>query len=175
MRFYGLALAASALVLGACAGGDTATTDTAAAAADTMATSAAPAPATGDTGAMAAAPAGGTGNTVRVRMILEGTAYKYVPENVTVKAGDVIEFVNESGGPHNVCFKPDQVQDPVLSQLDAGMPAQPGAKLGKACGPLLTEPNAVYRLATAGVTAGSYPFVCTPHEALGMKGTLTVQ
>lgn len=175
MRFYGLALVASAFVLGACAGGDKqqADTGTAAAPATTDTAAAAPAAAPAAGGAAQAA----TGTTHKVRMILEGTAYKFVPENITVKAGDAIDFVNESGGPHNVCFKAEDVADDVENQLDANMPATAGAmpKMGKMCGPLVSEPNAVYTISLAGIKPGTYPMHCTPHEALGMKGVITVQ
>lgn len=184
MRFYGLALVASAFALGACAGGEKKE------AADTTgAMGAAPAttPAATDTGAAAApaagAPAAGgaaqaaTGTTHKVNMVLEGTAYKYVPADITVKPGDAIEFVNVSGGPHNVCFKPEDVPDDVENQLDANMPATAGSmpKMGKLCGPLLSQPNETYTVSFAGIKAGKYPFHCTPHEALGMKGSVTVQ
>ena len=57
------------------------------------------------------------------------------------------------------------------------MPATVGAmqKMGKMAGPLVTEPNGTYTISFAGITAGKYPYVCTPHEALGMKGVITVQ
>jgi plastocyanin len=178
MRFYGLALAASAFVLGACAGGDNSGADTTAMAAGDTAAAMTPA-ATTDTAAGAAAGAAqaATGTTHKVRMVIEGTAYKFIPENITVKAGDAIDFINESGGPHNVCFKAEDVADDVENQLDANMPATAGAmpKMGKMCGPLVSEPNAVYTISFAGIKPGSYPMHCTPHEALGMKGVITVQ
>ncbi|MEP6507123.1 MAG: plastocyanin/azurin family copper-binding protein, partial [Gemmatimonadales bacterium] len=106
MRFYGLALAASAVVLGACAGGDKNAGDTSAVAVDTTAAPAAMAPA-------AMAPAGGavamapiTGTTHEVKMIGDATGYKFEPANITVKAGDGIKFTVVGGGPHNVAFDP---------------------------------------------------------------------
>ena len=68
MRFYGIALAASAVVLGACAGGDNNAADTSAVAIDnsTPAASAAPAPAApAGTGTAAAI----TGTTHEVKMV----------------------------------------------------------------------------------------------------------
>ena len=182
MRLYGLALAtAGALVLGACAGKDKATSDTTSATAattptDTSATSAAPG------GAAAPAPEQGgkpaTGTTHEVRMVMEGTTPKFVPADITVKAGDAIKFLNVSGGPHNVSFKPEDIPDDVENQLDANMPNQPGAKLGKMMGPLIidtTGPNSSYTVSFAGIKPGKYPYHCTPHEVQGMKGTITVQ
>src|SRR5688572_10456033 len=123
MRFYGLALTASALVLGACAGGDkadSAATDSAAMAAP--ATTPAPAPATG-------APAGGTGSmaaitgkTHEVKMEFDGTNYKFVPADITIKAGDGVKWVMVSGAPHNVAFQ--NVPAAAKAQLMANMPEQ---------------------------------------------------
>ncbi|HEU4565597.1 MAG TPA: plastocyanin/azurin family copper-binding protein [Gemmatimonadaceae bacterium] len=178
MRFYGLTLVASALVLGACAGGEKNQADTtgAAGAAPAADTGAAAAPAAGAPAAGGAAQAA-TGTTHKVNMVIEGTAYKFVPADITVKQGDAIEFINVSGGPHNVCFKPEDVPDDVENQLDANMPATAGSmpKMGKMCGPLVSQPNETYTISFAGIKAGKYPMHCTPHEALGMKGTITVQ
>ncbi|MGI9077024.1 MAG: plastocyanin/azurin family copper-binding protein [Gemmatimonadaceae bacterium] len=175
MRFKVLALVVSAFVLGACAGGDRIDSDTTAA----MDSDSSAMPAMSDTtgsGAMGAgAPVSGT--THEVQMVLEGSTYKYVPADITVKAGDQIKFINASGGPHNVAFKAADMPAAIATQLDANMPATVGAmqKMGKLAGPLVTEPNGSYTISFAGIAAGTYPYVCTPHEALGMKGTITVQ
>ena len=42
-------------------------------------------------------------------------------------------------------------------------------------GPLLTEPDGVYKVAFAGAPTGDYKFYCLPHLALGMNGKITVQ
>jgi plastocyanin len=109
--------------------------------------------------------------------VLDNGQYKFVPADITVKAGDAIEFVNVSGGPHNVAFKPEDLPNDVAKQLDANMPAQADNqnKMGTLSGPLLTTPNVTYKISFAGIKPGKYPFHCTPHEALGMKGTITVQ
>ncbi|HXV16819.1 MAG TPA: hypothetical protein VD758_08565, partial [Gemmatimonadaceae bacterium] len=92
MRFYGIALAASAVVLGACAGGDKNAGDTTAVGVDTSAAPAATAPATTTTtpapaaGAVAAAPI--TGTTHEVKMIGDAQGYRFDPANITIKAGD---------------------------------------------------------------------------------------
>ncbi|MBC7789542.1 MAG: hypothetical protein H7Z74_06330 [Anaerolineae bacterium] len=172
MRFKALALMASVLVLGACAGGDKIDSDSTAA----MGTDSAAMPAMADTMAGGATmPA--TGTTHEVQMVLEGSSYKYVPAELTVKTGDQIKFINVSGGPHNVAFKEADVPAAVVAQLDANMPATVGAmqKMGKMNGPLVTEPNGTYTISFTGIAAGKYPYVCTPHEALGMKGIITVQ
>ena len=108
MRFLGFAVAASAIVLGACGGGGD----------NQMDTTATAAPAPSDTGAMAA-PAGGTGaaapitgTTHEVKMVGDDKGYRFEPADITVKQGDGIKFVMVSGGPHNVAFDPATIHDP---------------------------------------------------------------
>ncbi len=113
-----------------------------------------------------------TGAGVDVNMVLEGTAYKYVPADITVKAGDVVRFHNKSGGPHNVAFDPKEIPAGSEAAVDAALGAN---KMGPLTSALLVEQDAVFSLNTAGLAAGKYGFNCTPHMALGMKGTMTVQ
>jgi len=175
MRFYGIALLASTVVLGAC-GGEKAATDTAAAnaAAAAAATPAATTPAattpaaTPAAGAVAAAPA--TGKTVEVKMIGDATGYKFVPADISIKAGDAVKFIMVSGGPHNVAFQ--NITDPTAkAQIDANMS---GAKMGELSSPMLMQPNEAYTISFANVPAGKYDFICTPHAAMNMKGSITV-
>ena len=118
-----------------------------------------------------AAPAA-TAATHDVNMVLEGTTYKFVPNELTIKVGDKVVFHNVSGGPHNVQFFADSIPSGAQSPLDAGMS---GDKLGPLNGPLLTEPNATYEVTFAGVPAGIYKFTCTPHQAMGMNGHVKVE
>jgi plastocyanin len=158
-------LAGLAFVLAACGGeqkaGEQQTT--------TTPDQAAPA---GETAAPAgeAAPAGG-GTTHDVNMVLEGSSYKFVPDQLTIKSGDVVRFHNVSGGPHNVSFWADSIPGGAADALKAGMPDQ----MAPLEGSLLTEPNGIYTVNFAKAPAGEYKFYCLPHLALGMKGKLTVQ
>ncbi len=120
--------------------------------------------------APAAAPAG-TGTTHDVNMVLEGSSYKYVPEQLTIKSGDAVRFINVSGGPHNVSFWGDSIPAGAADALKAGMPDQMAPLEGQ----LLTAPNAVYTVTFAGAPTGEYKYYCLPHLALGMKGRITVQ
>jgi plastocyanin len=188
MRFYGIALLAGATILGACGGEKQPAADSSAAAsaatsnttpapaADTTAAATAPAagaaaPAAGAPAAGAAAAAPATGKTVEVKMIGDATGYKFEPANVTVKQGDAIKYIMVSGGPHNVTFQ--NVTDAAAkAQLDANMPGQ---KMGELAGPMVMQPNEAYTISFAKVPAGKYDYICTPHAAMNMKGTVTVQ
>lgn len=172
MRFYGLALLASAVVLGACGGGDKGAKDTTAA--NPSATpSTASAPASG-----AAAPAAGavakvpaTGANHDVKMIGDAQGYRFDPANLTIKSGDQVTFIMVTGGPHNVSFDPATIPADSKAQLDANM----DQKISELSSPMLMNPNEKYVISFGGVKPGVYPFHCTPHLAMGMKGTITVQ
>src|SRR4051812_37053487 len=168
MRFTKLALAASAVVLGACGGGDknASTTDSAAAASNTPAATTPAAPATGT---VAAAPA--TGKTWDVKMIGDGTTYKFEPADITIKAGDAVRWTMVTGGPHNVAFDPAEVVAAAKPQLTANMDQQ----MSELSGPLLQNANETYTISFANVPAGKYNYHCTPHLAMNMKGSIAVQ
>lgn len=175
MRFYGIALLASAAVLGACGGEKQSATDTAAANAAAAAPMAATpsvdtaAGAAGAATAVAAAPA--TGTTHEVKMIGDATGYRFEPATLTIKQGDAVKWTMVSGGPHNVAFQ--NLTDPTAkAQINANMPGQ---HMGDDSSPLLMQPNETYTISFANVAAGTYNYVCTPHAALGMKGMITVQ
>jgi plastocyanin len=166
MRIFGLAVGA-AVVLAACGGGDkTPAADSTAAAPATQA------PAT-DSAATTGTAQNGAGATHDVNMVLEGTAYKFVPATITAKAGDKIVFHNVSGGPHNVQFWADSIPTGTAEALDGGMG---GDKLGPLNGPLLTDPNSTYEVSLAPtLVGGEYKFTCTPHMAMGMNGKIVIQ
>ena len=164
MRFNGLALALGAFILAACGGGEqsaTPATDSAA----VVQPSEAPAP-TG--GAVSTAPI--TGTTHEVKMVGDATGYRYEPANITVKAGDGIKFIMVSGGPHNVAFDPATIPAAAKDQLFANMPnSMDGSS------PMMINPNETWTLSLGNIAPGEYPFHCTPHLAMGMKGVITVQ
>ena len=170
MRFYGIALAASAVVLGACAGGDKNAGDTTAVAVDTTAAPAAAAPAPAAPGGAATA-AAITGTTHEVKMIGDATGYKFDPANITVKAGDGIKFTVVNGGPHNVAFDPATIPADVQGQLDANI----SEKQGQLSSALKTNAGESVTISFANIKPGKYPYHCTPHLALNMKGEITVQ
>jgi plastocyanin len=108
-------------------------------------------------------------------MIGDGTSYKFVPADLTIKAGDGIKFTVVSTPPHNVAFDAAQpaLQDAaVKAQLDANM--GPG-KIGELSSQLLLNIGDAVTISFAGIKPGKYVFNCTPHLAMNMKGTVTVQ
>ena len=160
MRFIGSALVASAIVLGACSGGEKAPA--------TDAATPAAAPAVAVTGT--AAPI--TGTTHEVKMYGDEKGYRFEPKDITVKAGDGIKFVFISGGPHNVAFNAADLPTDVMPQLDANFGADKMAELSSK---MTMNPGETITISFANIKAGTYPYHCTPHLAMNMKGTVTVQ
>jgi len=100
-------------------------------------------------------------DTVVVKMVDKGpSSFAFEPAHVTVHPGDVLEFVQTAATPHDVAF--------------TKVPS--GVNLGaRKVGPFLTQPKQTYDLAIDDAfKPGHYDFVCLPHMALGMKGTLDV-
>jgi plastocyanin len=165
MRITSLA-AGLTIVLAACGGEQKTADQTTTPPADQ--TTAAPAP-----GADAAAPAAG-GTTHTVDMVLDGSAYKYVPDKLTIKAGDVVRFNSKSGGAHNVQFYPDSIPANVPGPIKALAVAPPEKGGSIASESMKTEGESFY-LSFAGAPAGLYKYFCAPHHALGMTAEITVQ
>ena len=166
MRFHGLALLAGAAVLGACSGGGEKAKDTTAAPAPAPGAAAATTPAAG---ALAKIPA--TGANHDVKMVGDDKGYRFEPADLTIKSGDAVTFTMITGGPHNVAFDPATIPADGKAQLDANM----DQKLSELSSPMLMNPNEKYMISFGGVKPGVYPFHCTPHLAMNMKGVITVQ
>ena len=173
MRFSAFVFAASALVLGACGGGNKDSETSTVGDTTTPSASAMPADSAAGAGGMAgtatAAPA--TGTTHEVKMVGDEKGYRFEPANITVKAGDAIKFTMTSGGPHNVAFDPAGIPGAGKDQLNANIPNAAGELSSQ----MMMNPNEAVTITFAGVAPGAYNYHCTPHLAMNMKGVITVQ
>ena len=156
-------------LLAGCGGQRKATTDSAATAqTPTPANASASATPNGTTGS----PAPITGQTVEIKMLQDPQGnFRFEPADVTIKAGDGVKFIMVSGGPHNVAFDPAQIPPAAKSQLSANMQQQ----VSEFSSPMMMNPNETYTISFGNMPAGKYDYHCTPHLAMGMKGTITVQ
>jgi plastocyanin len=171
-----LAATAALIAVAACGGGGEKTGAGASTGATTGA-GPAPAPSAGAGATTAAAPGGAaaakpiTGKTWDVKMIGDATGYRYEPKDITIKQGDGIKWTVVSTPPHNVSFWPDSLPPGTAGALEANMTNA----MSPLVGPLLLNAGDTYTMSFAGVPAGTYKYYCTPHLALGMRGTITVQ
>ena len=111
-----------------------------------------------------AQPRPATGGHVVVVKLIERPGDKpfaFDPAVVTVERGDTVRFTEAAGTMHNVRFTK----------------VAPGAHLGSATsGPYLTTKGQTYDVVIDKRFAlGAYEYVCDPHAAIGMKGTLVVK
>merc|ERR1711990_1289149 len=84
----------------------------------------------------------------------------FVPDSVSIKAGESVQFVNNAGFPHNVVFDEDNVPDGVNAE-----------KLSRE--DYLNAPGETYEVKFD--KAGTYGYYCEPHRGAGMQGKITVQ
>ncbi len=108
--------------------------------------------------------------TVHVEMMQQGSRYLFRPNGIRIQPGDIVEFENVSGGPHNVQFYPNRIPTGAREFLNRAMPQ----RQGDLASPFFTQPHQKYTINFAGAPEGTYDFFCLPHQALGMKGTIIV-
>lgn len=109
----------------------------------------------------ACAQAASAPQTVIVKMVDKSAGqWRFEPSEVDVRQGDTVRFVLDDVVPHNVEFKK----------------VPQGTKLGDArVGPFLLKKGQTYDVVIDDRFAkGVHEYVCTPHEPMGMKGTITV-
>jgi plastocyanin len=105
-------------------------------------------------------------------MVGDAKGYRFEPANITVKQGDGIKWITVSGGPHNVAFDPAAIPPDVRPQLDANMGTD---RMSELSSNMKTNPGESITISFGNIKPGQYPYHCTPHLALGMKGTITVR
>jgi plastocyanin len=98
-------------------------------------------------------------------------AMEFQPKDITIGPGDAIKWVVVSGPPHNVAFNPDEVVAAARAQLQANMD-NPPAELNS---PMLLNIGDEFTMSFANVPSGTYSYICTPHLAMGMTGTITIR
>jgi plastocyanin len=97
--------------------------------------------------------------------------YRFVPDRISAKAGDVLRFQVASGPPHSVVFEGKDLSTAARAALNAAMPA----RFTELASPTLREKGARYEITIpAALPAGRYPFFCLTHRAYDMRGELTV-
>jgi plastocyanin len=100
-------------------------------------------------------------DAVVVKMTTEHT---FVPEKITIKVGQTVEWVNDDKAmPHEVTTDPDVAVDPSHVSVPEGVAPFDSR--------LITSGKSFRHQFTV---AGLYGYACPPHENDGMLGELTV-
>ncbi len=92
--------------------------------------------------------------TYTVTMGSDKGALQFIPDKLTINAGDSVDFVMNKMGPHNVLFKGK-------------------ANKGLSHKKMLNKSGDSY--ATTFDTPGKYKYFCQPHRGAGMTGTIIVK
>ena len=105
-----------------------------------------------------------------VRMVASGKGeYRFEPDAVSARRGDVLLFRSVGGGPHSVVFQGKGLSSADRDRLNEAMPR----RASDLSSPLLMD-GTEYRIVVPALTAGTYRFFCLPHKAYDMKGEVTV-
>merc|ERR1712028_172867 len=99
-------------------------------------------------------------NAATIKLGSDSGELVFVPNSITVKAGETITFENNRGFPHNVVFDEDAVPD--------GVNADALSHEDYLNGPGESVTNKLD-------TPGTYGYYCGPHQGAGMQGKIIVQ
>ncbi|MBD2293252.1 plastocyanin [Anabaena sphaerica FACHB-251] len=102
--------------------------------------------------------------TYQVKLGSDKGLLVFEPKQLTIKAGDTVEWLNNKVPPHNVVF--DAAKNPAKDAALATSLSH--TKL------LLNPGQKVTTTFPADAPAGDYVFYCQPHRGAGMVGKITV-
>lgn len=103
--------------------------------------------------------------TYTVKMGSDNGNLVFQPAAITVKHGDVVQWVNNKLPPHNVMFDSSKV------------PAEKAQSVSALSHPqLMIKPGETYELAiTDDLVPGDYGYYCAPHRGAGMVAKIIVE
>ena len=110
----------------------------------------------------AATPALAQAKTVDVTM-KQSPKMRFIPETVTIKAGDTVKWTNPYNISHTVTFDPSKAATPANAALPPGVAPFDS-------GPVEEEGTFSHTF----TEKGTYKYVCVYHEGMGMVGTVVV-
>jgi plastocyanin len=117
------------------------------------------------TTSLAIAVPGALAETYTVKMGSDNGSLVFQPATITVKHGDVVQWVNNKLPPHNVMFD------------DKKMPAEAAQMASALSHPqLFIKPGETYELDIPdNLTPGEYSYYCAPHRGAGMAAKIIVE
>ena len=100
-----------------------------------------------------------------------GDGFRFQPNRINARPGDVLEFVVETGGPYVVGFEAQDLSEAARELLNEAIPERSGVLRG----PVLPGPGSRFRVALPGLPRGSYRFASVTHLAYRMGGVLVIR
>jgi plastocyanin len=107
---------------------------------------------------------------IRLDTDAEKGSYRFTPNIVNARPGDVLVFKAVRGAPHNIVFEAADLNEATHEAMNGAMLR----RTGDLSSPLLTEDGAEYRMTVPRVAPGTYRFYCLPHRAYDMRGQLRI-
>ena len=96
--------------------------------------------------------------------------YRFSPNRVAARPGDVVLFRAVSGTPHSIVFEGAKLSGATREALNGAM----ARRSGDLSSPLLSPDGAEYRVTVPALAPGTYEFFCLPHRAYDERGVLQV-
>jgi plastocyanin len=103
--------------------------------------------------------------------VLMTSGNSFEPSEITVEAGDVVLFRNDSGAAHSVTAYADGIPNGADYFASGGFKNEQAARDG--VGAALIKPDDSFEVTLD--KPGTYRYFCIPHEGQSMKGTITVE
>jgi plastocyanin len=107
---------------------------------------------------------------IRLEVNADKEEYRFSPNRVSAKPGDVLLFRALTGTPHSIVFEGTKLSGTAREALNGAM-ARRSADLSS---PLLTPDGTEYRIAVPALPRGTYEFFCLPHRAYDERGVLQI-
>ncbi|GGN85089.1 DUF5059 domain-containing protein [Haloarcula pellucida] len=105
--------------------------------------------------------------------VVDMTAVAYDPENLTVSVGDKVAWTHVGGEPHSVTAYEEELPDGAIYWASGGFESESAAREGWENGEGAVQSGQSY--VHTFETVGEHGYVCIPHEAAGMEGTVVVE
>mgnify|MGYP006298227721 CR=1 FL=1 len=101
------------------------------------------------------------------------TAVAFEPAELTVKKGDTVAWKHAGGEAHSVTAYESELPEGAAYWASGGFDSEKAAREGweKGTGAVQSGQSYVHTFETA----GTFEYLCVPHEAAGMTGTIVVE
>ena len=105
--------------------------------------------------------------------VVDMTAVAFEPAELTVKKGDTVAWKHAGGEAHSVTAYESELPEGAAYWASGGFDSEKAAREGweKGTGAVQSGQSYVHTFETA----GTFEYLCVPHEAAGMTGTIVVE
>jgi len=105
--------------------------------------------------------------------VIDMNAVAFEPEQLTVSRGDTVAWAHNASEPHNVVAYADEIPETADYWASGGFESEAAARTGWENGEGAVRSGQSY--VRTFETTGTHEYVCVPHEAAGMVGSVTVE